>query len=373
MRSVNQIKQIYIDETLNDSVIAKNIHKYHKLADTQLHYISKPREILDRFMQEGELAARDTLLVYPHKGNFFSTCPGSDGMVCCQYFVINLGQGCLFDCHYCYLQGFVNNPLLTIFGNLEELFVQLDQKTRNKNLHFRIGTGEYSDSLALEPLTGLSGCLIRYFANHPNATLELKTKSSHVDDILDLDHRGHTVVSWSLNPQEIISAIEEGTASLEERLGAAQKVVAAGYKVAFHLDPLIYFDGWEEKYHALVDRIFDQLSPDSVAWLSIGSFRYTPALKEVIQARFPEDELTRNGEMIQGNDRKYRYFKSTRQDMFCSLKKKIEAVDPRLFTYLCMESQHMWKNVYGFVPNSGKKLDALFDKRRQYLEELRVS
>ncbi|MCB1322623.1 MAG: hypothetical protein KDK34_20355, partial [Leptospiraceae bacterium] len=310
------------------------------------------------------------LLVYRWPAKFLSSCPGSDGMVCCQYFVINFGIGCLFDCHYCYLQSFLNHPLMSIFGNLEDLFAELDERTRNRNFHFRIGTGEYTDSLALEPLTALSTHLVEYFAAHPNATLELKTKSSNVDTLLDLDHNGHTVVAWSLNPPEVIAAVEDGTANLDERLAAAARVQAAGYKLAFHLDPLIYFEGWEAAYHGLIDRIFSVLDPDRVAWISTGSFRYAPGLKEAIQARFPDDELTR-AEMVAGPDGKQRYFKSIREQMFRSIKEKIESVDPALFLYLCMETRRMWDRVFGFVPSSGKNLDALFDQRRLHMEARR--
>ena len=368
MRSIDQIKTIYIEKALieEETALVYNILE-RRPKGTQIEYTEEPQTLLSHFRQHGKQELPAELLVYRHKGHFFSSCPGSDGMVCCQYFVLNLGQGCLYDCHYCYLQSFLNNPLMTLFGNLEDLFRDLDQSTRGKNFHFRIGTGEYTDSLALEPLTGQASLLVNYFAHHPNATLELKTKSSHVEGLLELEHRGHTVVSWSLNPACVIEAVEEGTASLTERLEAAQKVEAAGYKVGFHLDPLIYFENWESEYHALIDLIFSYLRPNSVAWISAGSFRYTPALKELIQARFPEDELSRSGEMVQGSDGKYRYFKTVRQEMFASIRKKINSVDPRLFLYLCMESKRMWQNVFDFVPDSGKKLDALFEERRKYL------
>lgn len=367
MNTVESIKRIYIDRAIESGVMVQTLLS-RLPSSISVEYVADPRDILNRFMQAGRLIEKEDLLIYRYPGKFISSCPGSDGMVCCQYFVINFGVGCLFDCHYCYLQSFLNNPLMTLFGNLEELFAEVDSRTRGKNFQFRIGTGEYTDSLALEPLTGLSTLLVNYFAGHPNATLELKTKSNNVESLLNLDHRGRTVVSWSLNPPVLIEAVEPGTATLDERLAAAAQCEAAGYKLAFHLDPLIYFPDWEREYHALIDRVFDAVRPNSIAWISTGSFRYTSGLKEVIQARFPEDELTRRGEMVQGTDGKYRYFKTIRQDMFSSIKRKIESVDPKLFLYLCMETRRMWENVYGFTPESGKNLDALFEERRQFME-----
>ncbi len=368
MRTIESIQTVYIEESIKNGLAARGV--LERLPNhVKVQYTNSPKSILQERAQKGKSSSKDELMIYRHKGRFLSGCPGSDGMMCCQYFVLHLGQGCLFDCHYCYLQSFLNHPMMTLFGNLEDLFAEVNQKTLGKkNFHFRIGTGEYTDSLVLEPWTGISSHLISYFADHPNATLELKTKSSHVESILDKDHKGHTVISWSLNPSCIIEAIEEGTSSLEERLEAAAKVQKAGYRTSFHLDPLIYFEGWEKEYHLLIDRIFDIVDPCRTAWISMGSFRYTPALKEVIQRRFPEDELTRQGEMIQGIDGKYRYFKTVRQKMFRSIKAKIESVDPRLFLYLCMESRKTWKDVFGFIPSSAKALDSLFEERRKSLE-----
>ncbi|MBI3396413.1 MAG: DNA photolyase, partial [Spirochaetia bacterium] len=290
MLTSREIRRIYIEEDMVESAIGRNVIA-RVPSSAKIEIVPSGRAILDDFIKGGARTEKDSLLVYKFPGRFVSSCPGSDGMVCCQYFVINFGVGCLFDCHYCYLQSFVNNPLMTVFGNLEDLFREIDQKISGKKFQFRIGTGEYTDSLALEDLTGISRALVEHFAGLPNATLELKTKSANVDGILDAHHNGRTVVAWSVNPPRVIQEVEEGTADLEERLAAAEKVQAAGYRIAFHLDPVIHFDGWEEEYHALIDRIFSRIRPDNVAWISLGGFRYSPGLKETVQARFPDDRL----------------------------------------------------------------------------------
>lgn len=361
-----EIQKVYIERSLEGSRIAENIRSR---AGVSIEITDRPEEILAHYRKSGSLDEKRALLLYRFPGKFMSTCPGSDGMVCCNYFVINFGYGCLFDCHYCFLQSYLNNPLLTVFGNLEDLFGELRAKVEKKNLHFRIGTGETTDSLVLEPWTGMAEALIDEFSSIENATLELKTKSSNVDTLLGLNHRGRTVISWSVNPERIMQEIETGTATIDERLDAAKRAAAAGYRLAFHLDPVIHYEGWEAEYHGLIDRIFSTVSPDSVAWISLGSFRYSPGLKPVMQTRFPDDWLTK-AEMIQGPDGKYRYFRTIREEMYRSIRGKIESVDKRLFLYLCMETRRMWEDVFHFVPVSAKKLDQGFDERRLYLDSL---
>ena len=43
-------------------------------------------------------AAKKKLYLMRHRGEFFKKCPGSDGQVCCNYFVINFASNCPMDC-----------------------------------------------------------------------------------------------------------------------------------------------------------------------------------------------------------------------------------------------------------------------------------
>ncbi len=57
--------------------------------------------------------------------------------------------------------------------------------------------------------------------------------------------------------------------------------------------------------------IFFPCPAGSIVWISIGSFRFMPALKPIIENRFPSSRLC-YGEFILGLDNKMRYFKPLR-------------------------------------------------------------
>ena len=65
---------------------------------------------------------------------------------------------CIYDCSYCFLQDFLNNnPLQVAYVNIEDLLQELDEVfTKFPNRTFRVGTGEITDSLALDSLVPLS-------------------------------------------------------------------------------------------------------------------------------------------------------------------------------------------------------------------------
>ncbi len=103
-------------------------------------------------------AAKEKLFLTRHKGEFLKKCPGSEGQVCCNYFVINFASNCPMDCSYCYLQEYLaDNPELKVFSNVDDLLTEADELlSRHRRFFFRIGTGEITDSLALDPYIGFA-------------------------------------------------------------------------------------------------------------------------------------------------------------------------------------------------------------------------
>lgn len=306
---------------------------------------------------DGFGAAKRTLYLTRHKGDFFKKCPGSEGQVCCNYFVINFASNCPMDCSYCYLQEYLaDNSALKIFSNVNDLIDEADRMlARHRGVFFRVGTGEITDSLALEPYTGMMGELIPYFAEQPNVLLELKTKSDRVESLFDLDPKGRVVVGWSMNPQRVIDLDEHGTASLTERLNAARLCQEAGYRLGFHFDPMIEYPGWETDYESMLEQTFATIDWRKLSWLSLGVLRQTPALKRTMRERFPGSALLA-GEQVLCPDGKMRYFQPLRVEMYRKMVHWIRRAAPTVKIYLCMESRQVWEQVFGFAPACEKEL-----------------
>ena len=307
---------------------------------------------------------KKTLHLKEFKGAAIRLCPGTtEGAICCNYFTIDFIENCPFECTYCILQAFLNKPIITVHANLEQILAQVKERVsaEPKRL-FRIGTGEHSDSLALDPILGINQYVIPFFAKLPNAILELKTKSDFVDHLLDLPHGGKTVISWSLNPAYLVDKEELKTASLQERLQAMQKVSQAGYKIAIHLDPMIYYPDWKSGYFDLLTMIFDLISPKQIAWLSMGTLRYIPKLKKIVEQRFPQNELFL-GEFIKAEDGKMRYLKKVRQAMFEYVQQHLQTMAPDVPTYLCMEKQSIWNRSMPSVPTSDQELELVMSRQ----------
>jgi spore photoproduct lyase len=239
-----------------------------------------------------------------------------------------------------------------MYADFEAIEKELTEKVWSAENNFRIGTGELGDSLALEPVGGFSARLVCLFAEHGTGILELKTKTSDISSLLNLDHRGRTVLGWSVNSPFIISTEERDTASLPHRLEAARSALDAGYLVSFHLDPAIYYNEWDTGYTELFDMMGDIVGQDKgVVWFSIGGMRFMPALKKIIQENHP-DSITAAGEFIEGLDSKKRYYRKIREEMFPNFYSKAQRLFPDAVVYFCMESERIWKYAAGYHPGS---------------------
>jgi spore photoproduct lyase len=267
------------------------------------------------------------------------------------------------DCSYCVLQGYLNNPFLTLYTNWDDLFKEIETfLSSDRQSLLRLGTGELSDSLALESIFPLSQFLISLFAERHNGVLELKTKSANVHSLLHLNHRGRTVVSWSLNPPQMIEEEEMRTAPLEERIDAAMRCQERGFPLGFHFDPLLYHEDWERGYRETTLQLFRKIDPKRVAWISLGGFRYPPKLKPIAEERFPKTKVFL-GELFPGRDAKFRYLKEIRVEMYRKVAGWLKEVDPDLFIYLCMESKEVWEKVFGWTPENSRHLNQMFEER----------
>ncbi len=346
-------QKIYLEKSAEDYALTRNI--LARLPDVPVERIENAavlaKSLAGRPDPIGE--GKRYLVLRRDPGRAFKPFPQSEDYLSCDYFTLHVAEGCDLECSYCILQAYLTNPFLTVYVNVEEMLARLQEiLDADPERMFRIGTGQLADSLSLDPVTGLSNILIPFFARQKNAVLELKTKSHFVDDLLELDHNGRTIISWSVNSPKIMREEEHKCAPLEERLAAARRAADAGYRCGFHFDPIVDYPGWKKDYAETAAAIAETLRPEEIAWISMGGLRFMPALKSIMQERFPKSGLPL-GEWISGMDGKMRYPKSRRIEIYRKMTEILRdsiglghsTSMPAL--YLCMESPEVWRQVFG--------------------------
>lgn len=307
-------------------------------------------------------AGKRIVRLMSHKGRFVKPCPGTNEYLCCGLQILHIGQGCPMDCRYCALQAYFNRPWMEVFVNIDEMLGRLNDFLDNSDRPFtRLCTGEFTDSLALDPLTGLSAGLVESIAHRTDACLEIKTKTDTIESLLDVDPRGRVVLSFSMNAASISRNDELRAASLDRRLNAARTAERHGYRLGFHFDPIIPFPGWQAEYQATVDRIFADIDPASIAWISLGVIRFVPDLKEIARMRFGPIRYYHD-EFVRGLDGKSRLPAGRRIEVYRRMVDFIRRHDPRARVYFCMESPRVWHEVLDMNVTSDDDVIAYLDE-----------
>ena len=291
-------------------------------------------------------------------------CPGfSPHAVCCNYYTLDFIENCPLECSYCILQAIHNQPTIVVHANVEDILNKIYFAcTKRPNTKFAIGTGEHSDSLAMDDILGLNSILVEFFGSIPNAKLELKTKTDKIQSLFNLKHNGNTVVSWSINTEYISKKQEHKTASAKQRVLAAREIIKEGYMVAFHFDPMIYYDGWQSGYNEMVNFIKEKIDQKFIAWISLGSLRYVPTLKKIAEDRFPKSTLF-CGEFTATSDGKMKYIRPIRELLYTHLSNELNKKLPQVPRYLCMEQSNIWQNTMNYIPNSPQKMEKIIRSR----------
>lgn len=298
---------------------------------------------------------RSDLILVRNRGQFLKPCPGTKGYICCGYWVLDIGNNCLYDCQYCILQSYF--PVLSQFYyvNTGQMKDELrDMYSRCSQL--RIGTGEFTDSLILDPLFDTSRKLIQTFKEFPDFFLEFKTKSLHVDPVLE-NWSPQVILSWSVNTREVIRNLEKNTPELEMRIEKASIAQKSGFLLSLHFDPIIWYPGALEDYEEAIQYIFSQLSSESIVYISLGCFRFIPDLKKhALENGSPAAFLLEDFSVA--HDGKMRYFYDLRCKIYRHIVQSIRKYAPDVCLYFCMENPEMWKDVF-FENMSSKGLDQM--------------
>ncbi len=317
--------------------------------------------------EPSDAPGKETLCLQSYKGEFLKPCPGTKAYICCGYQILNVGTGCPLDCTYCILQSYFASSSMRVFANLEEGVESVSRRIdRSPEKVFRVGTGEFTDSLALEPLTGWSDLLLPLFSEKRNAVLELKTKTDHIERLLSCSYRDRIIVSWSLNSPWISAREEKGAPGLRKRLEAARRCQSEGFVLGFHFDPLIPHPGWRDDYLRTLDMMNRYIEPRGVIWVSLGSFRFMPELKPLIRRRHPKTCIL-DGEFVPGLDGKMRYFKPIRIELYAFMREHLEQWNRDLGLYLCMESDEVWEKGLGWSPSHSTGLASYLDGRVKHI------
>ena len=235
------------------------------------------------------------------------------------------------------------SPTVKVYVNLPEILAEIDRVARRLGELTAFYLGKLQDGLALDRLTGYSRQLVPFFAAHATARMVVLTKSADVDNLLDLDHRGHTILSWSLNPPEVTGEFEVNTPPVEQRIAAMRRCAAAGYPVRAVIMPLIPVADWRDVYGHFIERLLADVPLERITLGSICSYSQARRLMDAKlgPANLISRTLDAHGEA--SSDGRSRYAEALRVEMYDHLIRTIRRHCPNLEISLCLEDASVFE------------------------------
>jgi len=254
------------------------------------------------------------------------------GNTCPNYWHFSPYSFCPYGCKYCYLAGTRSiwyAPAVKIFVNLPEILRKIERSADKLRKPTAFYLGKLQDALALDPLTAYSAVLVPFFARHEFARLTLLTKSAHVERLLELDHRGHTILSWSVNPPEVVSAYGENVPGIDKRLEAMKKCADRGYPILLRTVP--------------------------IQRLTMGGICIYKGARQLMEAKLGRDNVISQhiDPATEAGDGRARYSQKLRTEMYAHIIRVAREVRPDLELALCLEEKPVWRTL-GLEKNLGR-------------------
>ncbi len=253
-----------------------------------------------------------------------------------------LGYNCLASCRYCFVQTIFDDPIPTIFADSGEMISEL-RAFLGRNPDAGVSTGEYIDSLLFDDVTGYTRDLMNIFAGFPSSTLELRTKSPHVEH-LPAQPIPQVLVSYSISPPEVVRVAEPGTADLATRLENARRLHDRGYKIGLRVDPIVPAGEFLRDYRKLPTVVERHLGWRRVDRVFLGMLRFDTTLLERMSKTAGGRRLL-DAEYIPCPDGYYRPFRHVRIDAYRMLVGGIRDCAPGIDISITMEPGYVHRAV----------------------------
>ncbi len=190
---------------------------------------------------------------------------GTSGGVCQPALELNIVDGCVFRCAYCGFGRYIifYLDIERFMDSLDGIFAQYPRQRLYKYSNM-------TDLPPFEPELNAIPPVVERFSREKDRYLMLFTKSNNVAFLRELDHRGHTIISWSITCDTASRMVDKRAATMHERIEAMADMQKAGYRVRARLSPVVPVRNWQNEYTQLFEQLLDNVRPDVVTLELLG-------------------------------------------------------------------------------------------------------
>ncbi|WP_026464587.1 spore photoproduct lyase family protein [Adhaeribacter aquaticus] len=189
----------------------------------------------------------------------------------------SLANGCMGACAYCYVDR--NKPVnpITLFTNTEEILGAVEKHVQKQawpkipnQTHAKFYTYDIGCNSDISVDAVLSDSVketVDFFAKHPKAFATFATKFVN-PELLTYEPAGKTRIRFSLMPATVSKLVDVRTDAIEKRIAAINDFYQAGYEVHLNFSPVIVYEGWQQDYRELFEKLNQEVHPQVKARMS---------------------------------------------------------------------------------------------------------
>ncbi|KAF3363335.1 putative DNA repair photolyase [Chlamydiales bacterium STE3] len=293
---------IYVERNIQDLPLVKQICQQYNV---QAIYCEKYGDIFHQDSQNFRLQKENPSLILAKKtGQLVLKTPKEYGIGGTKNYYFSHLFNCPFDCRYCSLQGQYSSANFVLFANYKDFqnaILDIIQQNPGETCTFFCGYN--GDSLALEPTTHFLKNFLPFYADHPEAIFEIRTKSTNISILMQSEALYNCVIAYSLMPKDLSASLEHKASSIENRLDAIKRLQEHGWKIGLRFDPLIYCSGFEEKYAQFFDSVFQAVNLKQLHSVTLSPFRLAKTAYQKMTHLYPDEKLyahslTQKGHLI---------------------------------------------------------------------------
>ncbi|MBT3634674.1 hypothetical protein HOE22_04190 [Candidatus Woesearchaeota archaeon] len=220
---------------------------------------------------------------------------------------------------------------------------------KNNNIPLWLWVSEYSDILAIEPIAGqMEKILTEIMPHNPDINFMAATKSANGDCLLKHDGQNRVMINMNLNPEYVVNKYETGTSALDDRLELLKKLQdKGGYQLRLSFEPMLIFDGWQDAYKELIEKVASKIDLETIPNIILGSIRLRNKLTWKMKRNYPWSDLLSNEKIFdkaKGTDGRSRYKEILRVEQYNLM---IEELSKHTKAEIILGAEHpdIWKRI----------------------------
>lgn len=253
------------------------------------------------------------------------------------YYYIH-AYNCVYECEYCYLQGYFSSPDLVLFVNHDEILRDMKSVLTN-SAYERVWfhAGEFSDSLALSHISQELPLYWNFFRQNPHSFLELRTKSVNLSVLRGLEPLPNVILSFSLSTEPQAALFDREAPGVAQRIEAMLRLREMGFRLGVHFDPIIYLEDFADRFSEIAAKVATRIGFGAIDYISLGVVRFAKDVFREAKENYPASGMFAR-HFIQGEDAKMRYIRPLRMQLLetsQAILKKHGCPEQKI--YFCME------------------------------------